>query len=125
MRLLHWSVRARRFARLGGAFLLADTRFQPAGTTATDRHCIWCTAGEFHDLAVTGASAADYLLDINDMAAVHPQETTTVEPRFDLADRKRAEKLDRAIEKKGVVGIRLHGHHIVHGQELGSIRQWR
>ena len=54
------------------------------------------------------------------MAAMHADEPAPVEPRFDVADRQRAEQLGGAVEHVGVVRIGVDRDDVVDRDELGD-----
>src|SRR5919197_1552591 len=79
----------------------AESRAQIAETAAAHRHGV--AVGEFDDAIVAGALQADDAVDVDDVAAMHPDEPGAVEPRLHVADRQRAEELGAALEYIGVV----------------------
>src|SRR6267154_1341592 len=64
-------------------------------------------------LVVAGTLVADDALDIDDMAAMNPDEPVVVEPRFDVPDGERAKQLVVAVEDVGVVRIGMDRDDVV------------
>jgi len=67
---------------------------------------------------VAGTLVADDAVDIDDVAAMHPDKMTAVQPRFDVADGERAEQLVVAVEDGGVVRVGMHRDDLLNGQEM-------
>ena len=67
---------------------------------------------------VAGTLVADDAVDIDDVAAMHPDKMTAVQPRFDVADGERAEQLVVAVEDGGVMRVGMHRDDLLDGQEM-------
>ena len=67
---------------------------------------------------VAGTLVADDAVDIDDVAAMHPDKMTAVQPRFDVADGERAEQLVVTVEDGGVVSVGMHRDDLLDGQEM-------
>ena len=85
---------------------------QPA---AADRNRIGVRSVQFDQAIVAGPLQPHHALDIDDVAAVHPQEPAGVEPGLYVADRQRAEQLRGPVENICVMGIGVHRDHAVDG----------
>lgn len=95
-----------------------NPRFQPADPAAADRDRIGIRRIQFHHAVVASPLEPHHALDIDDVAAMHPQEPGSVEARFHVADRQRAEQLRRSIEDICVVGIGVHRDDGIHGDVM-------
>src|SRR5712671_8076986 len=93
-------------------------RLQQADPAPADRDR-W-PAMHLDHLVVAGTLVADDALDIDDMAAMNPDEPVVVEPRFDVADGERAKQLVVAVEDVGVVRIGMDRDDVVHGDEMSG-----
>jgi len=76
-----------------------DARFEPADPAAAHRHRIGVRDIELDHAAVAAALDPQYALDIDDMTAVHAQESGRVQPGLDVADRQRTEQFRGSVEK--------------------------
>src|SRR5712671_513468 len=93
-------------------------RLQQADPAPADRDR-W-SAMHLDHLVVAGTLVADDALDIDDMAAMNPDEPVVVEPRFDVADGERAKQLVVAVEDVRVVRIGVDRDNVVHGDKMGG-----
>src|SRR5262249_32189082 len=93
---------------------------QPVEAVAADGDRIAPLTGELDDAIVPGAPEPGDGLQIDDVAAVNPQEAAGIEALLDLADGQRAEQLMAAGEDGGGVGIGMARDDGVDGQEMGG-----
>src|ERR1700716_3846170 len=93
-------------------------RLQQARPARADRDRL--PAMHLDHLVVAGTPVADDALDIDDMAAMNPDEPFVVEPRFDDADGERAKQLVVAVEDVSVVRVGMDRDNVVHGDKMGG-----
>src|SRR5208282_321132 len=96
----------------------SNPRFERADAAAAHWHQIGMCAGHLDQFVVAGALVADDPADVDDVAAVNPDKTTVVEPRFDVADGQRAKQLVVAVKDISVMRVGMNRDHVVDGDEM-------
>src|SRR3977135_3652756 len=93
-------------------------RLQQADPAPADRDRLPAT--HLDHLVVAGTLVADDALDIDDMAAMNPDEPFVVKPRFDVADGERAKQLVVAVDDESVKRVGMDRDNVVHREKMGG-----